>query len=92
MRSTPLRGESLRSGSACTCKSASGISQRNEFKDVLSNILNDHGLIEVRDITSLDLGESDLPLHHASKHNGNSCANYEDNDIDREFPSVEGIL
>ncbi len=91
-RSTPPRGESVGSGNACTSKSASETSQRNEFKDILSNVLNDRDLIEVRDITALDLGESDLPLHHASKDDGNSCANCEDNDNDQDFPSVEEIL
>lgn len=54
--------------------------------------MNDRDLIEVRDITALDLGESDLPLHHAFKDDGNSCANYEDNDNDQDFPFVEEIL
>ena len=92
MRSTPSSGESLRSGSACISKGASETTQRNEFKDILSNVLNDHDSIEVRDITALDLGESDLPLHHAFKDDRDSCANYEDNDNDQDFPSVEDIL
>jgi len=48
MRSTPPRDGFLRSDSACISKSASEISQRNELKDILSNVLNDHDLIEVR--------------------------------------------
>ena len=91
-KSTSSRDESLRSDSVYINKSVSKTSQRNEFNDIFNNVLNDHDLIEVRDITASHLKESDLSLHHTFKDDENSCANHENNDNDQDSLFNEKIL